>query len=70
MLPGSDIDLAARCAPQLMLDSAEPCRPFAFGYTMFRAAGPSPGSRLIAEPAAALTIGTFFELSEHQEPFA
>jgi putative hydrolase of the HAD superfamily len=56
MTPGSEIALAARYAPQLMLDGAEPYRPIGFGYTIFRAAGPSPSSKFVVEPVAALTI--------------
>lgn len=56
MLPSTDVDLAARYAPQLMLDRDEPYRPVAFGYTVFREAGPSPSSKFLVEPAGALTI--------------
>ena len=35
----SDADLAARYAPQLMLDLREPYRPHAIGDTNFRAPG-------------------------------
>jgi phosphoglycolate phosphatase-like HAD superfamily hydrolase len=52
----SDADLAARYAPQLMLDRSEPYRPHAFGYTIFRAPGQSPSSKFTIEPAGAVTI--------------
>ena len=51
-----DADLAARYAPQLMLDTSEPYRPYAFGYTLFRAPGQSPSSKFVIERAGALTI--------------
>ncbi len=51
-----DAELAARYAPQLMLDSAEPYRPFAFGYTLFRLPGQSPSSKFEIVPAGALTL--------------
>lgn len=50
-----DADLAARYAPQLMLDTSEPYRPYAFGYTLFSAPGQSPSSKFFVEPAGALT---------------
>ncbi|WP_200946497.1 HAD family hydrolase [Devosia sp. Root685] len=51
-----DADLAARYAPQLMLDAHEPYKPHAFGYTIFRTAGQSPSSKFAIEPAGALTV--------------
>ena len=38
---GSDLDLAACFAPILLLDSREPFRPQAVGYTIFRKNGTS-----------------------------
>jgi len=52
----SDQVLAARHAPILMLDRAEPYMPHALGYSMFRAAGASPSSKFMVDPVAALTI--------------
>jgi len=52
----TDAALAARYAPQLMLDRAEPYEPVAFGYTVFRAAAPSPSSKFEVEPQGALCI--------------
>ncbi|HWV19487.1 MAG TPA: HAD family hydrolase [Devosia sp.] len=51
-----DADLAARYAPQLMLDAHEPYKPHAFGYTIFRAPGQSPSSKFAIEPAGAVTL--------------
>jgi len=51
-----DAELAARHAPQLMLDRAEPYQPVAFGYTVFREAGQSPSSKIRIEPVDALVI--------------
>ncbi len=51
-----DAALAARYAPRLMLDLAEPYRPFAFGYTLFRAPAASPSSKFSVEPKGSLTI--------------
>jgi len=48
--------LAERYAPQLMLDLAEPYRPHAYGWTIFRAPAKSPSSKFDVEPAGAFTI--------------
>jgi phosphoglycolate phosphatase-like HAD superfamily hydrolase len=55
-VPKSDAELAARYAPQLMLDRAEPYLPVAFGYTVFREPGDSPSSKFRVEPVAALVV--------------
>ncbi len=52
----TDQDLAARYAPQLMLDRAEPYPPYAYGWTIFRAPGQSPSSKFEITPAGALTL--------------
>jgi phosphoglycolate phosphatase-like HAD superfamily hydrolase len=52
----TDAALAARYAPQLMLDRAEPYRPYAYGWTLFRAPGKSPSSKFEIEPAGALVL--------------
>ena len=52
----TDAALAARHAPQLMLDRAEPYQPVAFGYTVFRAPGGSPSSKFHIEPQGALAV--------------
>ncbi len=51
-----DAALAARYAPCLMLDCAEPYRPYALGWTMFRAPGQSLSSKFHIEPAGAFTL--------------
>ncbi|GEM_PF-397878 len=52
----TDQDLAARYAPQLMLDRAEPYWPYAFGWTIFRAPGQSPSSKFEITPIGAFTV--------------
>jgi putative hydrolase of the HAD superfamily len=37
-----DLQIAARYAPRILFDEAEPFLPVVTGYTVFRAAGPSP----------------------------
>ena len=51
---GTDADhaLAARHRPMLMLDANEPALPLAFGYTVLRAAAPSPSSKFTLLPPA------------------
>lgn len=56
MITRSDEALVARLAPQLMLDAREPYCPVAFGYSVFRCAGPSPSSKFLVEPAGAVTV--------------
>lgn len=61
-LAGADRELAARYAPLLHFDAAEPFLPLAAGYTVFRENGPSPSfARQIrldepGQPAASLAI--------------
>lgn len=52
----TDMMLAQRHAPLLMLDEAEPYSPYAFGWTLFRAPGQSRSSKFHVEPAGAVTI--------------
>ena len=52
----TDQDLAERYAPQLMLDRAEPYRPYAYGWTIFRAPGKSPSSKFEIAPEGAFAI--------------
>jgi glycerophosphoryl diester phosphodiesterase len=54
----ADLDLARRYAPVIYFDAAEPFLPLYAGYTVFRAAAPSPSfPRYVApEPPAALAI--------------
>lgn len=52
----ADIELAARYAPTLLVDEAEPYEPVAMGYSLFRSAGGSPSSKFPIEPVGALTI--------------
>lgn len=51
-----DHELAARYTPQLMLDRNEPYRPYAMGYTVFRANGQSPSTNFEVVPRGALAI--------------
>ncbi|WP_176086718.1 HAD family hydrolase [Martelella sp. HB161492] len=46
----ADAALAARHRPVLMLDAAEPAPPLVLGYTLMRAAGPSPSSKFLIHP--------------------
>jgi len=52
----TDTALAERYAPQLMLDHAEPYKPYAYGWTVFRASAKSPSSKFEIEPEGAVTI--------------
>jgi Predicted hydrolase (HAD superfamily) len=52
----TDQDLAERYAPQLMLDLAEPYRPYAYGWTIFRSPGKSPSSKFEVAPEGAFAI--------------
>lgn len=56
--PAGDVDaaLAARHAPILMATADEPYPPLVLGFTVFRAAAPSPSSKFPIEPRAAATI--------------
>ncbi len=51
-----DAAIAARYAPCLMLDRAEPYQPYAYGWTLFRAPGQSPSSKFHIEPAGAFAL--------------
>lgn len=53
---GADADLAYRHAPLLRLDSAEPFRPVAVGYSVFRDPDQSPSSKFAIEPVAETVI--------------
>jgi phosphoglycolate phosphatase-like HAD superfamily hydrolase len=52
----AEVDLAAHYAPVLLVDALEPYEPVAFGYSVFRNAGPSPSSKFAIRPDGALAI--------------